>query len=83
MLRHLLYKIIFIFTKGEEEKMMAMLFASKIILGKAIFEDVPVKLKEQVAEILIENGCENMITEEEYLPQEEIDPEFSVTPEEV
>lgn len=63
--------------------MMAMLFASKIILGKAIFEDVPVKLKEQVAEILIENGCENMITEEEYLPQEEIDPEFSVTPEEV
>ena len=69
MLRHLLYKILFIFIKGEEEKMMAMLFASKIILGKAIFEDVPVKLKEQVAEILIENGCEDLITEEEYLPQ--------------
>lgn len=49
--------------------MMAMLFASKIILGKAIFEDVPVKLKEQVAEILLENGCEDLITEEEYLPK--------------
>ena len=68
LLRHLLYKILF---KGEEEEMMAMLFASKIILGKAIFEDVPVKLKEQVAEILLENGCEDLITEEEYLPKDE------------
>lgn len=73
LLRHLLYKILFIFIKGEEEKMMAMLFASKIILGKANFEDVPVKLKEQVAEILIENGCEDLITEEEYLPPVEED----------
>lgn len=68
MLKHLLYKFLFIFTKGEDEEMMAMLFASKIILGKATFDQVPRLLKGQVAEILIDNGCEVMITEEEYLP---------------
>ena len=71
MLKHLLYKILFIFTKGEEEKMMAMLFASKIILGKATFDQVPRLLKEQVAEILIDNGCEDLITDPDYLPKEE------------
>lgn len=35
--------------------MMAMLFASRIILGKTTFEKVPPKLKKQVAEILIED----------------------------
>ena len=69
MLRHLLYKIIF---KGED-LMMAMLFASKIILGKATFDQVPRLLKEQVAEILVENGCQELITEEEYLPKEEVE----------
>lgn len=52
--------------------MMAMLFASKIILGKATFDQVPRLLKSQVAEILIENGCEALITEEEYLPKAEV-----------
>lgn len=35
--------------------MMAMLFASRIILGKITFEQVPPKLKKQVAEVLIED----------------------------
>ena len=35
--------------------MMAMLFASRIILGKTTFEQVPHKLKKQVAEVLIED----------------------------
>lgn len=35
--------------------MMAMLFASRIILGKTTFDQVPAKLKKQVAEILIED----------------------------
>nr|DAU65795.1 MAG TPA: hypothetical protein [Caudoviricetes sp.] len=43
--------------------MMAMLFAQKIILGKLEFKDVPQKLKEQVKEVLIECGCEDMVTE--------------------
>lgn len=49
--------------------MMAMLFATKIILEKATFDQVPRKLKAQVAEILIENGCEELITDPEYLPK--------------
>ena len=34
--------------------MMAMLFAQRVILGKCEFEQVPAKLKQQVAEILID-----------------------------
>ena len=36
--------------------MMAMLFAQRVILGKTTFEEVPAKLKNQVADILI-NEC--------------------------
>ena len=35
--------------------MLANLFASRIILGKNSFNDVPAKLKTQVAKILIED----------------------------
>lgn len=57
-------KLIFriLFGKGGET-MMAMLWAQKIILGKKTFADVPAKLKDQVAEILIESGLEELITE--------------------
>ncbi len=34
--------------------MMALLFAQRVILGKTTFEEVPAKLKTQVAEILID-----------------------------
>lgn len=34
--------------------MMAMLFAQRVILGKCEFDQVPAKLKKQVAEILID-----------------------------
>ena len=36
--------------------MMAMFFAQRVILGKTAFEEVPAKLKPQVADILI-NEC--------------------------
>lgn len=36
--------------------MMAMLFAQRVILGKTEFDQVPAKLKSQVADILI-NEC--------------------------
>ena len=45
--------------------MMAMLWAQKIMLGKKTYAEVPRLLKEQVKEILIESGLENLITEEE------------------
>lgn len=48
----------------EGDIMMAMLWAQKIILGKKTFDQVPRLLKEQVKEILIESGVEELITEE-------------------
>lgn len=44
--------------------MMAMLWAQKIMLGKKTFSDVPRLLKNQVKEILIESGLEELVTEE-------------------
>lgn len=43
--------------------MLAMLYAQQIMLGKRKFSSVPAKLKEQVREILIESGCEDLIDE--------------------
>ncbi len=44
--------------------MMAMLWVQQIILGKKSFSQVPKLLKDQVREILIDSGCEHLITEE-------------------
>lgn len=43
--------------------MMAMLYAQQIMLGKRTFADVPKKLKDAVREILIDSGCEDLVTE--------------------
>ena len=48
--------IYFLLSKGEKKIMMATLFAQRVILGKTEFNDVPAKLKSQVADILI-NEC--------------------------
>lgn len=42
------------------ELMMAMFFAQRVILGKTEFADVPAKLKEQVREILMDSGLEEL-----------------------
>ena len=47
----------------EGEEMMAMLWAQMIMLGKRTFKQVPKLLKEQVREILIDSGCEELIEE--------------------
>ena len=44
--------LFFKLSKGGSD-MMAMLFATRIILGKTEFAAVPAKLKQQVADILI------------------------------
>ena len=41
--------------------MMAMLYAQRIMNGKLKFSDVPRLLKEQVKEILIESGMEELL----------------------
>lgn len=43
--------------------MMAMFFAQRVILGKTEFNAVPAKLKDQVKEILIDSGLEDLVTE--------------------
>lgn len=48
---------------GEEEDMMAMIWAQQIMLGKKIFAQVPRLLKEKVREVLIDSGCEDLVTE--------------------
>lgn len=48
---------------GKEEDMMAMIWAQQIILGKKTFAQVPRLLKEKVREVLIDSGCEDLVTE--------------------
>lgn len=50
-------------SKGEVVIMVAMLWAQKIMLGKKTYAEVPRLLKDQVKEILIESGFENLVTE--------------------
>ena len=57
-------KLLFYILYGKEgQTMMAMLWAQKIILGKKTFAQVPRLLKDQVREILIESGMEELIIE--------------------
>ena len=50
---------------GKDEDMMAMIWAQQIMLGKKTYAQVPRLLKDQVKEILIESGKEDLVTEEE------------------
>ena len=45
------------------ETMMAMLWSQQIMLGKKTYSQVPKLLKEKVKEILIDSGCEDLVTE--------------------
>ena len=47
----------------EGETMMAMFFAQRVILGKTAFKDVPVKLKDQVRELLVDAGLPELAEE--------------------
>ena len=55
LLAEITLKIYILLSEGELE-MMAMLFSQRVILEKCTFEQVPKKLKKQVAEILVEEG---------------------------
>lgn len=60
MLSKFLFRILF--GKGGED-MMAMLWAQQIMLGKKTYDQVPKLLKAKVKEILIDSGCEDLVTE--------------------
>lgn len=54
-----------IFMKGEQE-MMAMLFACRVVEDRTPFEKVPAKLKQQVADIIINDFALPEIVPVEY-----------------
>lgn len=64
MLKMKLHRFIFnlLFGKGGED-MMAMLWAQQIMLGKKSYAQVPRLLKEQVKELLIDSGYEELAAE--------------------
>lgn len=53
-----------IFYGKEADTMMAMLWCQQIMLGKKTFAQAPKLLKEKVRELLIDSGCEDLVTEE-------------------
>mgnify|MGYP001156332198 CR=1 FL=1 len=54
--------VYFTLQKGSKE-MMAMLWAQQIMLGKKTYAQVPRLLKDKVKEVLIDSGCEDIVTE--------------------
>ena len=52
-----------IIMSGKEKDMMAMIWAQQIILGKKTYAQVPRLLKDEVKEVLIDSGCEDLVTE--------------------
>lgn len=52
-----------IIMSGKEEDMMAMLWAQQIMLGKKTYAQVPRLLRDKVKEVLIDSGCEDLVTE--------------------
>ena len=63
MVNSMISLIFYILFGKEAMTMLAMLWASQIINGKKSFAQVPAKLKDQVREILIDAGCEDLIDE--------------------
>ena len=46
----------------KEEDMMAMLWAQQIMLEKKTYNQVPRLLRDKVKGILIDSGCEDLVT---------------------
>ena len=62
-MRKLLINLFLLCTGKDGIAMMAMLWAQQIMLGKKIFAQVPRLLKDKVREVLIDSGCEDLVTE--------------------
>ena len=53
--------LLFLFRKDVSE--MAVIYATLIVKGKKTFAEVPVKIKEQVRQVLIDLECEELAAE--------------------
>ena len=60
----LLTNIIIFFMRKEGKEMMALLWTQQILLGKKTYAQVPRLLKDQVKELLIDSGYEELVTED-------------------
>jgi hypothetical protein len=58
-----MFKILLCLILGKGVNDMAVVYATLIVKGKKNYADVPVKLKEQVKEILIDLDCADLVTE--------------------
>lgn len=63
MLRVFHKALLTLFYGKESDTMLAMLWTQRIVNGKKTYDQVPRLLKEQVKELLIESGCEDLITD--------------------
>jgi len=61
MLIPMLRLLLFLFRKDVNE--MAVIYATLIVKGKKTFAEVPVKIKEQVRQVLIDLECEELAAE--------------------
>lgn len=61
MLMSMLRLLLFLFRKEVNE--MAVIYATLIVKGKKTFAEVPVKIKEQVRQVLIDLECEELAAE--------------------
>ncbi|MRM91394.1 hypothetical protein EAI30_20890 [Romboutsia ilealis] len=59
----LITNLLILLQNNGGKEMMAMLWAQQIMLGKKTYEKVPRLLKEQVREILIDSGMEELVVE--------------------
>lgn len=59
----LITNLLILLQNNGGKEMMAMLWAQQIMLGKKTYEKVPRLLKEQVREILIDSGMEELAVE--------------------
>lgn len=55
--------LFYLFSGKGGRDMMAMLWAQQIMLGKKKYKEVPRLLKDKVKELLIDSGCEDLVTE--------------------
>lgn len=83
-----LYEMVLMSSTSTQKSKMVMTrsiadsYVRLIIKGLRTFDSVPEPMKYDVTMKLIEKGRQDLVTDTNYLPKVEIDPEFSVTPEE-
>lgn len=56
-------QLLILWLCGKEVDEMAVIYATLIVKGKKTFAQVPVKLQEQVRQVLIDLECEDLIGE--------------------